>query len=246
MHRDNADALFAFSMLIIYFAFASPTAMLSMDVTPPLQEMIQCIHMLQGVRLMIKPIQQWVAQGPLGYILLMDQGNVGSEPTFSDPSTEEHFSKLLIFCSTTPSVNRQTELDDMENFAAAASSLRASFLKAAAGTSDSPNTPAIWRWAVRVSYSFTDRLAERHVVPLVLVAHWCSLMSQLALISVSTWWIEGWVDRNMEEIGSSMPQEYHHWLEWPKKHIQENWEKRRQADANKETLPSDSPSLADW
>lgn len=239
---DNADALFAFSMLIIYLAFVSPASTLAVDEIPPLQGMIQCIHMLRGVRSIIAPIRQWVAQGPLGHLLLMNANNIRNEPVFPDPSTEEHFSKLLVFCSTTPDLNGHTEMEDVENFAAAASSLRASFLKVAAVASDVPNTPPIWHWGVRLPYSFTERLADRHVVPLILVAHWCSLLSQIQ----HYWWVKSWVDRNMEEIEACLPQKYHHWLEWPKQHIQENWEKRRQAEANKTPPPPDSTSLAEW
>lgn len=238
---DNADALFVFSLMIIYLAFASPVSVDSQQDNMPLQGVIQCIHMLRGVHSIIPPIRHWVQQGPLGHLLLMNPSNIRSEPTFPDSITEEHFTRLLIFCSTTPDLNGQIEMEDVENFAAAASSLRASFLKAAAVVSDSPNTPPIWHWGVRLPFSFVERLADRHVVPLVLVAHWCALLAQIQ----HYWWVEGWVDRNMGEIEQCLPQEHHQWLEWPKQQIRENWEKRRHSEENREPPPQ-SASKSQW
>ncbi len=227
---DNADALFAFSMLIIYIAFANPVSVSSPQDDVPLKGVIQCIHMLRGVRSVIAPIRQWVEQGSLGHLLLLNPSSIRCEPTFQDPNTEEQFSKLLIFCSTTPDSNGHSEIEDVENFAAAASSLRTSFLKNAALDSDSPNTPPIWQWGVRLPYPFVERLADRHVVPLVLVAHWCALLAQIQ----HYWWVEGWVDRNMGEIEACLPQEFRHWLKWPKQQIRKIREKRRCFEENKQ------------
>ena len=215
--RDNADALFAFSLIIFYLASAAPsTAEDPMDETP-LGPAIHSLHMLRGVRLILEAVRHWVEQGPLGPVLRWYPGHIQSNPTFRAPDTEEHFSKLLVFCSTTPNLNKDTEMDDVEIYAAAASSLRASFLKVESVPEGDPNTPPIWHWAVRLPATFVERLKEQHSVPLVLLAHWCVILLQAR----HYWWVGDWVDRTMREIEACIDQEHRSWLEWPIAKIKE-------------------------
>lgn len=154
--------------------------------------MVWCL-VLRGVRSILPSIQHWVQEGPLAHLLLLYPGHIKSNPTFRDPSTEEHFSKLLIFCSTAPDLNKDTEMDDVESFAAAASSLRAAYLKVESVLKDDQSTLPIWYWAIRLPSSFVQRLSERHVVPLLLIAHWCVLLSQAR----HYWWVGDWSDKTM-------------------------------------------------
>lgn len=209
--RDNADALFVFSLIIFYLASAAPSTAEDLMDEEPLGPAIHTIHMLRGVRMILEAVKHWVEQGPLAQVLRWHPGHIPSNPTFRHPDTEEHFSKLLIFCSTTPNLNNDTEMDDVEIYAAAASSLRASFLKVESVPQGDPNTPPIWHWAVRLPATFVERLKEQHPVPLVLLAHWCVILLQAR----NYWWVGSWVDRTMGEIEGCIIQEHRSWLEWP-------------------------------
>lgn len=215
--RDNADALFVFSMIIFYLASAAPSTANDLMDEVPLGQAIHTIHMLRGVRTILEAVKHWVEQGPLAQVLRWHPGHILSNPTFRDPDTEGHFSKLLIFCSTTPNLNKNTEMEDVEIYAAAASSLRASFLKVESVPQGDPNTPPIWHWAVRLPATFVERLKEQHPVPLVLLAHWCVILLQAR----NYWWVGNWVHRTMAEIEACMIQEHRGWLEWPTEKIQE-------------------------
>ena len=215
--RDNADALFAFSLIIFYLASATPSTADDLMDEIPLGPAIHTIHMLRGVRLILEAVRHWVEQGPLAQVLRWYPGHIQSNPTFRDPGTEEHFSKLLVFCSTTPNLNKDTEMEDVEIYAAAASSLRASFLKVESVPEGDPNTPPIWHWAVRLPATFVERLKEQHCVPLVLLAHWCVILLQAR----NYWWVGSWVNRTMGEIEACINQEYRGWLAWPIKKIKE-------------------------
>ena len=215
--RDNADALFAFSLIIFYLASATPSTADDLMDEIPLGPAIHTIHMLRGVRLILEAVRHWVEQGPLAPVLRGYPGHIQSNPTFRDPDTEEHFSKLLVFCSTTPNLNKDTEMDDVEIYAAAASSLRASFLKVESVPEGDPNTPPIWHWAVRLPATFVERLKEQHSVPLVLLAHWCVILLQAR----HYWWVGSWVNRTMGEIEACINQEHRSWLEWPIEKIKE-------------------------
>lgn len=170
-NRGNADALFAFSLLIINFAFASPKASNSPQVDAPLHVAVQCINMLRGTRYIVPSIREWVEEGPLAPLLLLQPSLMKSDPNFEDRDTDEYFNRLVIFCSTSRDMNNMHEVEDIENYAAAASSLRASFLKIESVVEGDLITPPIWQWAVRLPPTFVQRLGERCSVPLVLVAH---------------------------------------------------------------------------
>ena len=223
--RENADGLFAFLLLIVYLSSASPSSVDGSMIDTPLYSAIQCIHMLRGVRSILPAIRHWVEEGPLAHLLRFYPGNIKSNPTFRDPSMEDHFSKLLIFCSTAPNLNKNTEMEDVENFAAAASSLRTSFLKVESVPDGDSNMALIWHWAVRLPAAFVDRLGQQHPVPLVLLAHWCVLLAQAR----NYWWVEEWVDQTMREVRDCLPHDSIQWLVWPTEKIQEIGQTHRRA-----------------
>lgn len=217
---ENADALFSFSMLSVYYAFAAPSQSQPQEGQRPLQGALQCINLLRNNGSIIPSVRHWVEKGLLAPLLETSAGNIQSSPQFPDHSVNAHFSDLLVFCSTTSS-SGPTGLEDMENFAAAASSLRSSFLKVESMAGGESNTPLSWQWAVRLPPAFVDRLADLDAVPLVLLTHWCVLLVQIR----PYWWIQGWVKQQISEIMQVMPDQYRHWLNWPLgsiKHLEEN------------------------
>lgn len=220
--RDNADALFSFSLLVVYFAFASPKASGSQDSEEPLAGAVQCINIMRGIRYVIPPIQQWVEEGPLVQLLSLNPGNMKSNHSFSDPEDDRYFQRFLVLCSTSSDMNKTHEYEDIEQYAAAASTLRASFLTAESIADGTLKTRPIWHWACRLAPEFVQRLGKLHPIPLVMVAHWCVILAQIR----QYWWIQGWVDHTMGQIQECLPPEFGEWLEWPTKKIQEqreNW-----------------------
>lgn len=173
--------------------------------------------MLRGIRAISLDVTQLARDGPLGYLITLDPGAIRFSPTFKNASTEAHFSKLLVFASTNADMDQHQDMDDVESYAAAASSLRASFLKVEAISQGESRTPPIWQWAVRLPVSFVSRLGELHSVPLILMAHWCVLLHEVQ----HYWWTRGWVDQTMSEIRSSLLQEHQDWLDWPVQKIRD-------------------------
>ena len=219
--RDNANALFSFSLLVIFFAFASPKASGSQESEEPLAGAIQCTMIIRGIRYVVPPIRQWVEEGPLAQLLSFHPDNMKSNHSFSDPKDDQYFQRFLVLCSTSSDMNKTHVFEDIEQYAAAASTLRASFLKAESIADDTIETPPIWHWACRLGPEFLERLGTLHPIPLVLVAHWCVILAQIR----QYWWIQGWVDHTMGQIEKCLSREYHEWLEWPTRKIQEQREK---------------------
>ena len=213
---DNADALFSFSLLVIYFAFASPKASGSQDSQEPLAGVIQSIGILHGIRSVVSPIQQWVEAGPLAHLLSLHHDIEKSNHSFNDLDTDRYLQRFLVLCSTGSDMNK-THVEDIEQYAAAASTLRASFLQADSVADGAPKTPQIWQWACRLTPDFLQKLGNLHPIPLVIVAHWCVILAQIR----QDWWIQGWVDHTMAQIEKHLSQENHEWLEWPTIKIQE-------------------------
>ena len=219
---NNADALFSFSLLVIYFAFASPKASGSQESEEPFAGAIESISTIRGIRYVVSRIQQWVEAGPLAHMLSFHPGNIKSKHSFNDLDTDRYFQRFLVLCSTSSDMNKTHEFEDIEQYAAAASTLRASFLKAEAVADGTLKTSPIGHWACRLAPEFLQKLGKQHPIPMVLVAHWCVILAQIR----QYWWIQGWVGHTMGQIQECLPREYHEWLEWPTKKIQEyreNW-----------------------
>lgn len=214
---DNADALFSFSLLVIYFAFASPKASGSQESQEPLAGVIQSISLIHGIRYVVPPIQQWVKEGPLANLLSLHPGIKNSNHSFSDLDTDRYLQRFLVLCSTGSDMNKTHLFEDIEQYAAAASTLRASFLQADSVADGALKIPHIWRWACRLTPDFLRKLGNLHPIPLVIVAHWCVILAQIQ----QDWWIHGWVDHTMVQIEKHLSREYREWLEWPTIKIQE-------------------------
>ena len=210
----NADALSAFTLLIVYLAFAMPERTEGTQNTP-LQETARCLHTLRGIRPVGAAISPFLQEGLFKDILNVHPGSIKGKPNFDSASTEAHFAKLLVFASANVDVDQDHEVGDIESYAAAASSLRASFLQIE--VRGEPVTGPIWQWAIRLPASFVTRLAESHSVPLILVAHWCVLLHDVN----HYWWIRGWIDHTIDRIASRLLPEHRDWLQWPKQRLQE-------------------------
>ena len=218
---ENADVLFAFILTTAFYAFGAPEAS-----TPhqsptqeqhqhnPLQGVVQCINILRSLRNVMPFIRGWVEGGPLAPLLNMQSSSRSSPQRHREHNTEEHWSNLLLFASTTSTAGPK-ELEDIEICSAAASSLRASYSKLDGASEGEFNAPPIWHWAVRLPGDFVDRLAQLDAVPLVLVAHWCALLPQPR----QYWWTREWVDRTMGDIRVVLPEKYRSWLDWPTEKI---------------------------
>ena len=218
---QNADALFAFALTTVYYAFAAPETSVAPGSPVPLEERprplegaVQCINLLRGIRGILPSVKEWIEAGPLAPLLNMQPNPLSSSRQFADQGTEEHWSKLLLFASTTSTAGPK-EFEDIEVYSAAASLLRASSLRVDNISEGDLNAPPMWHWAVRLPPEFVDRLAQLDIVPLVLVAHWCVLLPQVR----HYWWVQSWVDRTMREIERVLPLEYKDWLAWPLERI---------------------------
>ena len=183
----------------------------------PLSGALQSINLLRGIKTVRPSVRQWTWQGPLAPLSESSIENYSMAPNFSDQGISAYFSKLLLFCST--GLSAEMELGDHETFAAAASALRAAFLRVEAIPNGGlPNTPPIWHWAISLPFEFVSRLADLDAIPMILVAHWCVLLSKASHF----WWMDGWVDKTMGEIRRCIPYEHAHWLEcWPTDQIQQ-------------------------
>lgn len=215
---ENADALFSFSLLVIYFAFASPKVSGSQESKEPLAGVIQCIEIIRKTRYVVPPIQQWVEEGPLAKLLILNPTNIQSNHSFKDDETDHYFRRFLVLCSTSSDMNKSHDFEDIGLYAAAASTLRASFLKLESIEGDSMKTSPVWPWASRLTPEFLHKLGKLHPIPLVLVAHWCVILAQIH----QYWWIQGWIDHTMAQIQKHLPPQYHEWLDWPTKKIGEH------------------------
>lgn len=225
-NQDNADALFAFSLSVIYFTFTSPNTSGSPESEEPLAGVIECISKIREIRYVLPHIQQWVEEGPLAPLLSFHPGNVKTNHSFNDVDNDCYLQKVLVLCSTGSDMNNTNEIEDIEQYAAAASILRVSLLQAESVADGAPRKPQIWHWASRLTPEFLQNLGKLHPIPLVLVAHWCVILAQIP----QEWWIQGWVDHTMARIQKHLPKEYHEWLDWPTKKIEEqrnNWAQGR-------------------
>jgi hypothetical protein len=78
-----------------------------------------------------------------------------------------------------------------------------------------PSPQIVFVWLYRLQDEFVGCLHQRRPIPLVILAHFCVLLSDLS----AYWWAKGWAEHLISEIHSSLTEEYRFWMRWPMEEI---------------------------
>lgn len=85
----------------------------------------------------------------------------------------------------------------------------------------------IMRWLYSMEDDFVVRLQQKHILPIILLAHFNVLVQTLEHF----WFMQGWSEHLMSGLFQVLEPQYSHWLRWP-------------ADQIKRPAPSDSGVLS--
>ncbi|KAI8171848.1 Sterol uptake control protein 2, partial [Colletotrichum sp. SAR 10_70] len=85
----------------------------------------------------------------------------------------------------------------------------------------------IMRWLYSMEDDFVVRLQQKHILPIILLAHFNVLVQTLEHF----WFMQGWSEHLMSGLFQVLEPQYSHWLQWP-------------ADQIKRPAPSDSGVLS--
>jgi hypothetical protein len=199
LNAASSAPVVAFSFLTVMHAFA--VAQVSSQ-HEPIGDMINCMGLVRGVSVVLRPFWNQVVETPLQPILAngFRQGLCGE--------VEEILKlKELIQSELTPDDQRMTEayykaLEDLNSITLEIRNLTAAHSVLG----------IMFSWPVVLTEDFMAALTARKPVALIILSHFAAIFSS----SNDTWWLRGWNERILNAVDRQILPNLRPWLDWPR------------------------------
>lgn len=233
---DNCSALYIFSVLTFFYAWASPRTagdiLLVSDTG-----VASWMALLRGVRSVVEASENDLRAGPLGPMFhagLMRVEQVGKQSRYSTSwlATTEHrqLAELLQQLSTTLADSHLIQV-----YAKSIEVLEICFCSCYCAPTVSypvlqidldsgfyshdasrpPSTSDIYAWLYKLSPEYLQLLAQRTPEALVIFAHFCVLLKTLD----GCWWMQGWPAHLLQTIWNLLGEHHRLWIRWPMEEV---------------------------
>lgn len=202
--QSNSNAFFAFSSLIVVFAFAAPRASNSLAFTETSQEPAEWLSLIRGVHSILMSVWPWIKNGSLGG-LLPDGIDAPSSRDLAETANNQ-FVQLSRLCE-----NASYQQDSLDAFHETIQGLRACYVKLYAKSSSDCEVSIAFLWPVMIPHKFNVMLNSRAPEALIILAHYCVILHHLD----GYWWKKGWTGHLMASIYRELDESWHSWIEWP-------------------------------
>lgn len=210
--RENCDALFVTSCMVVIFSFLAPRInepSLGYGHSPG--HIAPWIPLLRGVKSILQQGHDWVMTGPLSPLLKQYKVSQTEDP---DPETERVLQSLYRLC-TDRSLPGSSELSD--------TGVSTAYFSAIAELTQSFTTISKWdsilgdifSWPISLADRFVELLVECRPRALVIFMHYCSLFT----LFEDLWWVNGSALFEMRKCEPYLSEEWAPWIEWPRQRI---------------------------
>lgn len=207
-NKDNCDAVFAFSHLLVIYSFAAEREdeQLFLVESNTLEVLPSWLYFIRNGCSMLCDVWDQVESGPVGSLVSVWETPI----TFSEAEQEPLMDSLLSAIPLQGFEDSWSE-DVCEIYRDAATELGVAF----SCTQDSSVSFTAWDalriWPMRISEAYLNLLSQRHPGALILVAHYCILLQRLD----SHWYFEGRAKRLLFAVMSCLDRRWHHIVKWP-------------------------------
>ncbi|KAL8742025.1 MAG: hypothetical protein Q9190_005433 [Brigantiaea leucoxantha] len=209
--QANCHASFAFSSLIVVYAFASPRSARSLAFTDQTQESAEWLPLIRGVNSILQTVWPYVENGPLRGLL--QPGMHQALETRLPKVINSQLNQLVELCQRS---NRGE--DAVAAYKLAAQALRNCYAKIFTRSSVECEIATAFTWPVAVPEEFIRLLNMRTPEALVILAHYCVVLHHLD----DYWWLRGWAAHLVHNIYAEIDEPWRVWIQWPSDVIDRN------------------------
>jgi len=203
----NCHALFAFSSLIAYCAFARPREPGSLAFivgSKDTEETAQWLVLTRGVHSILVSASDWIQAGDLAPLLQRDL--IPEQVEIPPLDFDNRLSELHpLVC------NDSSGWDDRQTYANSIEELRKSFALYYDPDNGICDVTAIFTWPVKVSQHYISLLSRQTPEAMAILAHYCALLKELD----SYWWAEGLGFHLVSTISQLLDARNRKWIRWP-------------------------------
>ncbi|KAL0938482.1 C6 finger domain-containing protein [Colletotrichum truncatum] len=217
LSKDNCQALYHTTVLVCLSTFAKKPTPGHLLVVAENDE-VPWWALLRGVRFVVQTmgihtiIAGWEDDG-VTFEDTWTQCPPLPTPVHKMVYWEKHFEELADLVATSPE-------NDREMYTKLLASLESCF-KRTFGTAEEPiphiqgKLEIVMSWLYNMEDEFVERLKQRHVLPIILLAHFNVLVQTLEHF----WFMQGWSEHLMTGLFQALDSQYAHWLQWPAEQI---------------------------
>jgi hypothetical protein len=209
MNADNAHAITALSVLLCASSVSPsrPTFAPSLSGGKELDDVVEAFMLIRVIGRVFYSYKSLIEQSSMAQIFDVWTAN---SPHFSLHTIEEdQFGLLyaLINCDASTSESVSASLGGAIN------ALQRVHKEAISCRDQAYSTlRTVWRWPLRTDETYVSLLHQKHPVALVILAHFTVLSD----VVDGPWFLSGWAAGALNSISHSLPDEWQHWLDWPK------------------------------
>jgi hypothetical protein len=205
--KDNCDALFAYSSLLILFTLATHTQDEDQNLmwvdseTDP--DVSAWIRLMFGLRSILEQAGRWIADGPMRIVI-----TPGTHPSMSALPAEvlTQFSNLQRFCdNTVDGEDAKILYQEMIDL------LKDTYARYYAGPVQPGSLAGIFVWPAGSSKGFSALLSLKRPEALAVFAHYCVLLHRVG----DLWWARGLSRNWISKIERSLQEPWKFWVRWP-------------------------------
>lgn len=185
----NCNALFAFSTLVVVFAFAFPQSPGAAQARAPIEETMEIFVLLRDITAIVRPAWDWIEQGSLGPLIrcrtVEPQASVPQDVENALDRLEEH--------------NKATSVVEgiRATYASTIQNLRIAFEKTSLNPGDRELALA---WPIIVEAPYLTLLKMQQPMALIILAHYGVILHGMN----DHWWSKGWGIRVIKAVSGRL------------------------------------------
>jgi hypothetical protein len=202
---SNCVAIFAFSCIVVALAFARPKNPGGMGLQ---KEIFDWFHMVRGCNSVLQTQWEIVSRSFLGP--LVKKGMLHETAVSHTIRDSEWVTRLLRLCA---SENLAQDREASNACALAIHELLNAYAQVSILTERKQDfVPIIFVWAVAIPQSYLLLLQDRKPEAMVIMAYYSVLLQRVN----DQWYMRGWARFLVEQIETTLGEEWQPWLSWPK------------------------------
>ncbi|KFY35815.1 hypothetical protein V494_05574 [Pseudogymnoascus sp. VKM F-4513 (FW-928)] len=207
-NKDNCDAVFAFSHLLVIYSFAAEREdeKLFLVESNTLEVLPSWLYFIRCGCSMLCNVWDQLESGPVEPLASAWEVPITFSEAEQDPLMDSLLSAIPV-----PSSEDSWPQDVCKIYRDAATELGVAFSCTQDPGASYTAWDAIRIWPMRISDAYLNLLSQQHPAALILVAHYCILLKRLD----SHWYFEGRAKKLLFTATSCLDRRWHHTVEWP-------------------------------
>ncbi|KAL1310744.1 hypothetical protein AAFC00_000997 [Neodothiora populina] len=243
--ENNCHALFASSILVIFYIPASSGTSINDDMASSfLHEtlfvaIIDWIRLIRGCHHIIERGRRWLEQGPTALLVPRRAWYSTTEPLDERARVEDRYLASLerLWAPDTPTHMSTYDNEELEAYKDALIKLRQTFARMS-HAADGPIDECVWcsphgevtpgaldgrvprivagvLWSMLIPEKFFELLEQRRPIALILLAHNAIIVKRTS----KQWWNKAPAMKTITAVTATLHPQYHAWIEWPQREI---------------------------